>query len=196
MVRLHTSQPLSRRLRFTLHGATAMLVVYANSIACAGETFSLSSTTFHDGGRVNMAQVLNEGGCDGGNRSPQLTWRNAPAGTHSFAVTMLDPDAPGRGWWHWAVADIPASVTTLAENASASGAVKSLGAVEARNDFGTDGYGGPCPPPGKPHRYVVTVYALRTDRLGLPQGRPAEMFDHEIAGSALGSAQITVTYGR
>jgi Raf kinase inhibitor-like YbhB/YbcL family protein len=196
MGRLHTSQPLSRRLRFTLQGTTVALFVYANGIACAGETFFLSSTTFHDGGRVNMAQVFNEGGCDGGNRSPQLTWRNAPAGTRSFAVTMVDPDAPGRGWWHWAVSDIPAGVTTLAENASASGALKSLGAVEARNDFSTDGYGGPCPPPGKPHRYVVTVYALRTDRLGLVQGRPAEMFDHEIAGSALGSAQITVTYGR
>ncbi|WP_373322162.1 YbhB/YbcL family Raf kinase inhibitor-like protein [Paraburkholderia adhaesiva] len=196
MVRVHTSQPRSRCLQLVSRCAAMTLIAHAYGIAYAGEMFSLSSTAFHDGGRVNTAQVFNEAGCDGGNRSPQLTWRNAPAGTRSFAVTMFDPDAPGHGWWHWAVADIPAGVTTLPENASASGAVKSVGAVEARNDFSTDGYGGPCPPAGKPHRYVVTVYALRIDRLGLPPGRPAAMFDHEITGSALGSAQITVTYGR
>lgn len=196
MVRTHTSQRLSRCIQLVLRCAAMALLVDANGIAYAGETFSLSSTTLHDGGRVNTAQVYNEEGCSGGNRSPQLTWRNAPAGTRSFAVTMFDPDAPGPGWWHWAVADIPASVTTLPENASASGALKSLGAIEGRNDFGNDGYGGPCPPSGKTHRYVVTVFALRTDRIGLVQGRPAPMFDHEISDSTLGSAQITVNYGR
>ena len=71
-----------------------------------------------------------------------------------------------------------------------------LGAVEARNDFDVDGYGGPCPPPGKPHRYVVTVYALSIENLRLTQGRPAAMFDREIGTSTLGSATLTVTYGR
>lgn len=196
MRHLDTGQPLPYGLRLVLNCTAMVLVLDAGGIAHAGETFSVSSTTMRDGGHVKAAQVYNQSGCDGGNRSPQLTWRNAPAGTRSFAITMFDPDAPGAGWWHWAVADIPANVTTLAENASASGALKALGAVEARNDFNAEGYGGPCPPPGKPHRYVIKVYALRIDRLGLPHGRPAPMFDHEIAAAALGSAQMTVTYGR
>jgi Raf kinase inhibitor-like YbhB/YbcL family protein len=109
---------------------------------------------------------------------------------------MFDQDAPGRGWWHWAVEGIPATVGSLPENASSSGFLKKLGAVEARNDFDIDGYGGPCPPPGKPHRYVITVYALNTADLRLAQGRPALMFDHEIGTATLGSARMVVNYGR
>jgi Raf kinase inhibitor-like YbhB/YbcL family protein len=71
-----------------------------------------------------------------------------------------------------------------------------MGAVEARNDFDTDGYGGPCPPPGKPHRYVITVYALNSDNLRLRQGRPALMFEHEIRTTTIASAQLVFTYGR
>jgi Raf kinase inhibitor-like YbhB/YbcL family protein len=172
-------------------------VLHTTGIAYAEGAFSVSSATFKDGGRVASAQVFDQNGCDGGNRSPQLTWRDAPKGTRSFAITMFDPDAPGRGWWHWAVANLPARVTALPENASASGALAKLGAIEAHNDFNTGGYGGPCPPPGKPHRYVITVYALGIDKLvGLDSGRPAAMFDHEIGAAALGSTQLTVTYGR
>jgi Raf kinase inhibitor-like YbhB/YbcL family protein len=197
MKRLPVQGTLPRCLRFALRIALSASLLQVPGVAHAGGAFSVSSATFRDGGQISTPQVFNEGGCEGGNRSPQLTWRNAPQGTRSFAVTMFDPDAPGRGWWHWAVADIPARVSTLPENASASGALKQMGAIEARNDFNTDGYGGPCPPPGKPHRYVITVYALGTDKLGLAAGRPASMFDHEIAGAAtLGSAQLTVTYGR
>ena len=164
--------------------------------ALAEATFSITSASFRAGGAVNSPQVFDQDDCKGGNRSPQLTWRDPPAGTRSFAITMFDPDAPGRGWWHWAVAGIPATVESLPENASASGFLKKLGAVEARNDFDVDGYGGPCPPPGKPHRYVITVYALNTADLRLAQGRPALMFDHEIGTAALGSARMVVNYGR
>ena len=158
--------------------------------------FTLTSASFRAGGTVDAAQVFDQDDCKGGNRSPQLTWHDAPAGTRSFAVTVFDPDAPGRGWWHWAVAAIPATVDSLPENASSSGFLKKLGAVEARNDFDIDGYGGPCPPPGKPHRYVVTVYALSSADLRLAQGRPALMFDHEIGTATLGSARMVVSYGR
>ena len=113
-----------------------------------------------------------------------------PPSTRSFAVTIFDPDAPGRGWWHWAVAGIPATVDAACRRTRAPPAsCARLGAVEARNDFDTDGYGGPCPPPGKPHRYVITVYALNTADLRLAQGRPALMFEHEIRTTTLGSAQ-------
>nr|WP_233272615.1 YbhB/YbcL family Raf kinase inhibitor-like protein [Paraburkholderia acidisoli] len=154
------------------------------------------SNDFAEGGKIGTQQVFNSAGCNGANRSPALSWRNAPAGTRSFAITVFDRDAPGRGWWHWAAANLPARVTSVPENASASGALSKLGSVEARNDFGVDGYGGPCPPPGKPHRYVITVHALRVDALPLAQGRPAALFDHEIEDAELGRAQLTVNYGR
>ncbi len=164
--------------------------------ALAESAFVLTSASFRAGGTVDAAQVFNQDDCKGSNRSPQLTWRDAPPGTRSFAVTMFDEDAPGRGWWHWAVAGIPAAVGSLPENASSSSFLKKLGAVEARNDFDIDGYGGPCPPPGKPHRYIITVYALNTADLRLAQGRPALMFDHEIGTATLGSARMVVNYGR
>jgi len=158
--------------------------------------FTLTSANVRAGGTVPNAQVFDQNDCKGGNHSPQLTWHDAPAGTRGFAVTMFDEDAPGRGWWHWAVAGIPPTTQSLPENASSSGFLKKLGAVEARNDFDTDGYGGPCPPPGKPHRYIITVYALNSADLRLAQGRPALMFDHEIGTAAIGSARLVVSYGR
>ncbi len=172
------------------------LVATQGPHALAQGTFGLSSTSFHAGGSVGDAQVFDQAGCKGGNRSPQLSWHDAPAGTRSFALSIVDPDAPGRGWWHWAVAGIPSSVDRLPENASASGYIQKLGAVEARNDFDTDGYGGPCPPAGKPHHYVITVYALDTSNLRVAQGRPALMFEHEIDTATLGFARMVVTYGR
>ena len=174
----------------------AILTIANVPRARAQDAFSVSSADFKAGGTVALAQVFDEGDCKGGNHSPQLSWRDAPAGTRSFAVTMFDPDSPGPGWWHWAVAGIPADVHQLPGNASASGFLKRLGAIEARNDYDTDGYGGPCPPPGKPHRYIITVYALDTIDLRLAPGRPALMFDHEIGTATLGSARLVVSYGR
>jgi len=189
---------LARALRFApCYAVVVTAALHTSGMAHAEGAFSVSSATVQEGGHVAVAQVFDQASCGGGNRSPQLAWRGVPKGTRSFAITMFDPDAPGRGWWHWAVANIPARVTAVPENASASGALAKLGAIEARNDFNTDGYGGPCPPPGKPHRYVITVYALGTDKLdGLETGRPASMFDHEIGAAALSSTQLTVTYCR
>jgi Raf kinase inhibitor-like YbhB/YbcL family protein len=191
--------PASLRPRlpsFAFAISSIALVVAHGPHAVAEGTFGLSSSAFRSGGTVESTQVFDQDDCKGGNRSPQLSWHDAPAGTKSFAVTMFDPDAPGRGWWHWAVAGIPSTVDRLPENASASGYLRQLGAVEARNDFSTEGYGGPCPPAGKPHHYVVTVYALSTSNLRLAQGRPALSFDHEIGTATLGSARMVVTYGR
>jgi phosphatidylethanolamine-binding protein (PEBP) family uncharacterized protein len=124
---------LARSVRLAFCGAVLIAAaVHTTGNAYAEGAFSVSSATFPDGGHVATAQVFDQSGCNGGNRSPQLTWRDAPKGTRSFAITMFDPDAPGRGWWHWAVADIPARVTTLTENASASGTLAKLGAGEAR----------------------------------------------------------------
>ncbi len=164
--------------------------------AAAQGTFALASTDLRNGGTFGNAQVYNQEECKGANVSPQLSWRNAPAGTKSFAVTIFDLDAPGPGWWHWAVADIPPDVTQLPSNAGGSGYLKKIGAIEARNDWGEVGYGGPCPPPGKPHRYVVTVFALNTADLRLGPARHALMFEHEINTSVLAKSSLTATYGR
>lgn len=183
--------------------SAAIAIAIAIGIGCAAPpaahaagTFTLTSADLRDGGAVDIKHVFNGGNCHGGNRSPQLTWSHPPEGTRSFAVTMFDPDAPGRGWWHWAVAKIPANVLSLPENASGSGYLAKLGAVESHNDFDANGYGGPCPPPGKPHRYIVTVYALKVEDPGVAQGRPSPMFDREIRASTLGTATLTVSYGR
>jgi Raf kinase inhibitor-like YbhB/YbcL family protein len=190
------ASPFRRPPSFTCTMLGLALLAAHGPHALAEGAFALTSASFHAGGTVEAAQVFNQDDCKGGNRSPQLSWRDAPPGTRSFAVTMFDQDAPGRGWWHWAVAGIPATADSLPENASSSGFLKKLGAVEARNDFDIDGYGGPCPPPGKPHRYVITIYALSTANLRLAQGRPALMFDHEIGTATLGSARMVVNYGR
>jgi Raf kinase inhibitor-like YbhB/YbcL family protein len=171
------------------------LLINASPAAAQG-TFGLTSSDLHDGGTVGRAQLYDQNNCNGGNVSPQLSWRNAPAGTKSFAVTVFDIDAPGPGWWHWAVADIPPDIQSLPANASRSGYLKKIGAIEARNDWGDMGYGGPCPPPGKPHRYIVTVFALDTMDLRLGPARHALMFDHEINTAVLAKASLTVTYGR
>jgi Raf kinase inhibitor-like YbhB/YbcL family protein len=190
------ASPRSRTPSLAIAMLSIALAVAHGPRALAEGPFALTSTSFHDGGTVDATQVFDQDDCKGANRSPQLSWHDAPQGTRSFAVTIFDPDAPGPGWWHWAVAQIPANIDRLPENASASGYVKKIGAVEARNDFDIDGYGGPCPPTGKPHRYVITVYALNTTDLRLAQGRPALMFDHEIGTATLGSARMVVNYGR
>jgi Raf kinase inhibitor-like YbhB/YbcL family protein len=195
---LHVHRAAARRRVFAWAAAALLaFAVLPHRHAAAQQPFTVSSTSLHDGGTVARAQVFNGGDCKGGNRSPELSWDHVPAGTGSFAVTMLDPDASGPGWWHWSVIDIPATVHRLPENASASGYLKTIGAKEARNDFGSDGYGGPCPPPGKPHRYVVTVYALAAKALSPRAGSRASSFDHEIdTSTTLGYARLTVTYGR
>jgi Raf kinase inhibitor-like YbhB/YbcL family protein len=158
--------------------------------------FSVRATGLHANQPMPDAQVYDKGGCSGHNRSPELSWRGAPAQTRSFGITIVDPDAPGRGWWHWAVADIPATVSHLGANASASGALQALGALEASNDFGDSGYSGPCPPPGQPHHYVITVYALDTAQLPVEAGRPAALYEHALDLATLATAKLVVTYSR
>ncbi len=192
-VRQSARPHVPRALR-TLAASCAVATALAGTTPAGAQLpFTLSSTDLQDGGRVGPAQRYAGSECRGENRSPELSWRNAPSGTRAYAITVFDPDSPGRGWWHWAVIGIPASVTHLPANASASGLLRRLGAAEARNDYGDDGYGGPCPPPGKPHRYVITVHALDSDRLRAVQGRPAQLFDHEIDVSSLGYARLVVT---
>ncbi|CAM5769288.1 kinase inhibitor [Labrys miyagiensis] len=161
-------------------------------------SFELTSPDLREGGALPAAQVSNLFGCTGGNLSPALSWRNAPAGTKSFVVTVYDPDAPtGSGWWHWTVFDIPATVKALPRGAGAAGGNDlPQGALQGANDAGQPAFMGACPPPGPAHRYIVTVTALKVDKLGLDSGAGGAMIGFLTRANALGSASITVLYGR
>ncbi len=174
----------------------AVFVLAAGAFAQSG--FSVTSPTIANDTFAD-AQVYDGFGCTGGNVSPALDWSGAPDGTQSFAVTMYDPDAPsGSGWWHWMIYGIPADATGLPENAGAPGGdAMPQGAVQGPNDFGTTGYGGPCPPQGDgPHHYQITVYALDTDTLDLPDNATSALVGFNLNAHALATAQMTVPYSR
>ncbi|HXQ30645.1 MAG TPA: YbhB/YbcL family Raf kinase inhibitor-like protein [Steroidobacteraceae bacterium] len=161
--------------------------------------FALASAELMPGGRFEQRHVFNGYGCSGGNVSPALSWSGAPVGTRSFAITVFDPDAPtGKGWWHWLIYDIPATSTTLAAGAGdPSGRKAPAGSVQAVTDFGTPGFGGPCPPAGdKPHRYVFTLYALKVDTLAAGKGASAAVVDSMLNANTIQTAGFTVYYGR
>jgi Raf kinase inhibitor-like YbhB/YbcL family protein len=166
--------------------------------ASAAGNFTLTSTDISAKKPIDDKHVFNSFGCSGGNVSPELSWKGAPSGTKSFALTAYDPDAPtGSGWWHWVVYNIPASTTSLPSGAGDAKSPKlPEGAVQGNTDFGTPGYGGPCPPPGKPHRYIFTVFALDTDKLDIPQGATAAFVGFNLHGHTLAKASLTAKYGR
>lgn len=162
-------------------------------------SLKLSSPDLKGGGTVKDEQVLNSFGCTGQNISPALSWSGAPPGTKSFALTAYDPDAPtGSGWWHWVVFNIPANATGLPKNA---GDVKSnlapAGSVQSRTDFGTPGWGGPCPPKGdKPHRYIFTIYALDVDHLDAAADASPALVGFNLHFHTLARARLVGNYGR
>jgi Raf kinase inhibitor-like YbhB/YbcL family protein len=162
------------------------------------QKMSLTSADVRQGATMSTEHVFSAFGCTGRNLSPALSWSNAPVGTRSFAVTMYDPDAPtGSGWWHWVVFNIPANVTSLPRGAGDPAAnVLPPGAVQSNTDFGGYGYGGPCPPPGKPHRYIFTVFALKVDALPLDSRASGAMVGFNLNANALAKATLTARYGR
>jgi Raf kinase inhibitor-like YbhB/YbcL family protein len=175
----------------------ASLTLAASLAHAAG--FKLQSPTIKPGSKLSDAQVYNGFGCSGKNLSPALKWSGAPNGTKSFALTVYDPDAPtGSGWWHWVVYNIPADATELAEGAGTiEGKGLPAGARQAKTDFGAPGFGGACPPPGdKPHRYIFTVYALKTDKLEIPAEGTAALVGFMINANKLASASFSARYGR
>jgi Raf kinase inhibitor-like YbhB/YbcL family protein len=176
----------------------AALLLFGAQVANA-DGFTLTSPQIRSGGRIADEQVFNGFGCQGGNVSPALSWKGAPAGTRSFAVTVYDPDAPtGSGWWHWVVFNIPANSTGLAKNAGNSEAgLAPAGTVQSRTDFGKPGFGGPCPPAGdKPHHYQFTVYALKTDKLPHDENAPAAMVGFYLHQNLIKRAVLKAQYSR
>lgn len=168
----------------------------------AAGKFTLTSTDISAGGTIADRQVFNGFGCNGGNVSPALSWSNPPAGTKSFALLMHDPDAPtGSGWWHWVVYNIPASLSSLPAGAGAGAGdpqkgLLPAGAVQGRTDFGAPGYGGPCPPPGKPHHYYLRLYALKVAKLDVPADATAAFIGFTVRAHSLAKAELMGLYGR
>jgi Raf kinase inhibitor-like YbhB/YbcL family protein len=156
----------------------------------AALTFVLASSTFKPNATMPKNTEYNRSGCTGANISPELHWSGAPAGTKSFALVVHDPDAPAPGgWYHWVVYNLPASTHNL--TAGAKLPLNELG----RTSWREDAYGGPCPPPGDPHHYNFTLYALDTASIGgsHPTGTQVET---AVARHTLAKARLTGMYKR
>lgn len=154
----------------------------------ARSSLQVGSASFSDGGTIPNRHT-----CDGEDVSPALHWPHPPTGTKSFAVVMNDPDAP-VDFTHWIVYNIPPGVWGLAEGASARGGMPK-GSAEGTNDFRRLGYGGPCPPPGKPHHYVIRLYALDIP-LDLLPGATRKQLDAAMERHILAEGQFVGIYRR
>lgn len=206
------SQNLFRTALIPSAVAAALALSGCASPTQSPATFTLSSPDLASG-RFDNALVLNGFGCQGGNVSPALVWKNPPAGTKSFALQVHDPDAPtGSGFWHWAVYNIPASATGLPRGAGNAAAALPAPALGGATDFqdtgataGNGNYGGPCPPVGDAdHHYVFTLYALAVDNVhtaaGIPRTGTAALhsfvLNKGIGKGLLGKASFTALYKR
>lgn len=162
--------------------------------------FTLKSTELQAGKPIPVKYSFNSFSCVGENISPSFVWSNVPVGTKSFAFTVHDPDAVtgGAGFWHWVVVDVPSSAKMFALGAGTKdGSGLPAGSKQIPTDFGVAGWGGPCPPVGdKPHRYNFTVYALKTETLGLPENATASLAGFMINQNAIGKATFTSTFAR
>jgi Raf kinase inhibitor-like YbhB/YbcL family protein len=164
----------------------------ASSIAAekAGKDhMQLTSTAFAEGAAISAKYT-----CDAKNVSPPLKWSGVPAGSKSLALIVDDPDAPSGTWVHWVLYDLPASVSELSEDI-AKGQFVAGGAKQGLNDFKQLGYGGPCPPHGKPHRYFFKLYALDS-LLDLKPGMTKKDLEAAMEKHILAQAQLIGTYQR
>ena len=164
----------------------------------AAGKFTVVSPDIGAGKNISEDQVFNGFGCKGKNLSPALFWSGAPADTKSFAIMVHDPDAPtGSGFWHWVVYNIPAGTESIPAEA---GDVKKkgmpVGSVQGRTDFGTFGYGGPCPPPGKAHHYHFRVFALKVPKLEVPTDATAALIGFNVQANKIAEADLVGLYGR
>jgi len=170
-----------------------LILLFNQKNVLGGETMEISSSAFKDGEKIPIQYVMP--GAGGKNISIPLAWKNVPAGTKSFCLSIVDPHPVAQNWVHWLVIDIPSQVTSIEEGASKKKMPK--GSVELKNSWGDIGYGGPQPPKGTgDHPYVVTLYALNVEKLDLGANTSLPAFKKAIEGKVIGSASITGKYGR
>ena len=178
-------------MRFSL---AVLAVALLGGCATTPSTFHLTGTAFAEGATMPESTVLNGLDCHGANASPALQWSGAPAATKSYALILDDYEARGGdGFIHWVAYDIPATTTSLAENA---GAGDSNNLKHAYNDFLRRQYDGPCPPEGPPHKYRFTIFALdlpSIDDAGTPMTWRKLRFI--IKGHVLAQASLTTLRG-
>ena len=168
--------------------AASLALVAGGASASANDSFSLTSTTFKHNAYLPNSTIYSKAGCSGENRSPDLAWSGAPKGTKSFAMIMHDPDAPAAGgWYHWVVYNIPATTHALATGEQIP--ANELG----KTSWGENAYGGPCPPPGKPHHYNFTLYALDMSRLS-GEALSGPQVESAVRGHVLGKTTLTGLY--
>jgi Raf kinase inhibitor-like YbhB/YbcL family protein len=151
---------------------------------------SISSTAF-----LEEDSIPSKYTCEGQDISPPLAWGEPPEGTQSFALIVDDPDAPGGMFTHWVIFNVPSDYRELPEAVPTQDRLSS-GALQGKNDFGRIGYGGPCPPPGHPHRYRFTLYALDQSldlKAGISKKRQVL---NAMQGRILAQGQLTGIYER
>lgn len=152
-------------------------------------TFELTSSAFKEGALIPKKYT-----CEGQDLSPPLRWNNPPTGTRSFVLIADDPDAPAGTWVHWVIFNIPIDTRGLAEGLPAQETLANDG-LQGLNDFKRIGYGGPCPPPGNPHRYYFRLYALDRELNVKPRATKAQVVD-ATKGHVLAEAQLMGRFGR
>ena len=150
--------------------------------------FTLQSSAFQNGGSIPKKFT-----CEAADVSPELTWSGAPEKTQSFALIADDPDAPMGTWVHWVIYDLPPNTSKLPEGVPKQ--EQAANGAQGKNSSGKIGYGGPCPPPGKPHRYFFKLYALDS-KLSLKPGARKPEVEAAMKGHVLAQAELMGKYGR
>ena len=182
-----------------IHTLAFSFVLGLSSTTASAADFTLSSSDIQAGKYMPKQQEFQGFGCTGGNSSPTLTWKNPPAGTKSFALTVYDPDAPtGSGWWHWQIVNISKDARQLKANAGNPGqGMAPKGSLQIENDYGQQGFGGACPPKGHgDHRYQYTIHALKVDKLDLNPKASGALVGYMINSNTIDSARLEALYRR
>lgn len=155
--------------------------------------FTMTSPAFRHGEAIPKRHA-----CEGQDLSPELRWSQAPSKTESFSLIMEDPDAPTGLWVHWILYNIPGGLTGLPEGVPKTDTVldgANHGLSWGVESFGRVGYSGPCPPPGKPHRYFFKLYALDAVLSLRPRATKAALLE-ATRGHGLAQAELMGTYAR
>ena len=171
--------------RFASILAVAGILVTCQKESAVATSITLTSPVFSNGAVIPARYT-----CSGADVSPPISWGGVPDGAQSLALTVVDPDAPGKPFMHWLVFNLPASSTGLPE-----GEGSQEGRLQGRNDFGTNGYRGPCPPPGAPHNYHFKVYALDA-KLLLRFSASEAAFQDAIKGHVMATGELVGTFKR
>jgi Raf kinase inhibitor-like YbhB/YbcL family protein len=150
----------------------------------------LKSSAFHEGGIIPSKYS-----CEGENISPQLHWNEVSKEVNSYAIILEDPDAPGGNFVHWVIFNIPGTMKELHENVTPSRNIPDE-VMLGTNSFGRIGYGGPCPPPGKPHHYYFRIYALDTILHHIDSGSTTEELVKAMEGHIVAKGELMGKYKR